>query len=356
MRETARRAFVAAIVFGGVIVVALMLWRLKLLISVLFLAFIIAAAMRPGIEALRRRRIPRGVGIFVHYVILFALVGLLFYFVVPTASNQVREAVPTSSSELETAAQESEGVKQLVLREVQDRLERLPSADEVAERAFDPALEVTVRAFEIMVGIFFTLACAAYWIFERDRAVHLVTSLLPRERRKTVRDTWDLIDAKLGAYVRGQLLLIAFVATMLSIIFWAIGLPFWLLLAIFAGVVEIIPVIGPLVAGALAVGVGLTDSWGVALAAGIAVLVVRLFEDYVVIPRVLGDAVGLTPLTVLVAVSSVAILFGGFAVLLAIPLAAVFATVIDVLIRHQDPAEQEVPTVLFPAKEAEPRA
>jgi predicted PurR-regulated permease PerM len=356
MRETARRAFVAAVVFGGVIVVALMLWRLKILISVLFLAFIIAAAMRPGVDALRRRRIPRGVGIIVHYVILVALVGLLFYFVVPTASNQVREAVPTSSSELETAAQESEGVKQLVLREVQDRLERLPSADEVAERAFDPALEITVRAFEIMVGIFFTLACAAYWIFERDRAVSLVTSLLPRERRKTVRDTWDLIDAKLGAYVRGQLLLIVFVATMLSIIFWAIGLPFWLLLAIFAGVVEIIPVIGPLVAGALAVGVGLTASWGVAPAAGIAVLVVRLFEDYVVIPRVLGDAVGLTPLTVLVAVSAVAILFGGFAVLLAIPLAAVFATVIDVLIRHRDPSEQDVPTVLFPAKEAEPRA
>ena len=356
MRETARRAFVAAIVFGAVIVGALMLWRLKILISVLFLAFIIAASMRPGVEALRRRRVPRGIGVMVHYVVLFALMGLLFYFVVPTATNQVREAVPTSSSELETAAQESEGVKQLVLREVQDRLERLPSADEVAERAFDPALEITVRAFEIMIGIFFTLACAAYWIFERDRAVNLVTSLLPRERRKTVRDTWDLIDAKLGAYVRGQLLLIVFVATMLSVIFWAIGLPFWLLLAVFAGVVELIPVIGPLAAGTLAVGVGLTASWKVALAAGIAVLVVRLFEDYVVIPRVLGDAVGLTPLTVLVAVSAVAILFGGFAVLLAIPLAAVFATVIDVLIRHRDPAEQEVPTVLFPAKEVEPGA
>jgi predicted PurR-regulated permease PerM len=55
-------------------------------------------------------------------------------------------------------------------------------------------------------------------------------------------------------------------------------------------------------------------------------------------------------------VSSVAILFGGFAVLLAIPLAAVLATLIDVLIRHHDPAEQDVPTVLFPAKEAEPGA
>ena len=99
--------------------------------------------------------------------------------------------------------------------------------------------------------------------------------------------------------------------------------------------------IGPLAAGALAVGVGLTVSWQTALAAGIAVLVVRLLEDYLVIPRVLGDAVGLTPLVVLVAVTACGLLFGGFAVILAIPLAAVVATVIDVIVRDKDPAEED---------------
>ena len=71
-----------------------------------------------------------------------------------------------------------------------------------------------------------------------------------------VRDTWDLIDLKLGAFVRGQLLLIVLVATVLSLAFWAIGLPYWLLVGIFAGIVEIVPVVGPLAAGAVAVGVG----------------------------------------------------------------------------------------------------
>ena len=143
------------------------------------------------------------------------------------------------------------------------------------------------------------------------------------------------------------------VGTVLSLVFWAIGLPYWILLGAFAGVVEIVPVIGPLVAGALAVGVGLTVSWQTALAAGLAVLVVRLLEDYLVIPRVLGDAVGLTPLVVLVAVTACGLLFGGFAVILAIPLAAVIATLIDVIVRDKDPAEEEVPAVIFSAKDAE---
>lgn len=97
----------------------------------------------------------------------------------------------------------------------------------------------------------------------------------------------------------------------------------------------------------------MTESWQLALAAGIAVLALRLFEDYVVIPKVLGDAVGISPLVVLLAVTATAVLFGEFAVLLAIPLAAVVATLIDVIVLDIDPADEEVPTVLFPAKETE---
>jgi predicted PurR-regulated permease PerM len=352
MKETARRAFLASVVVLGVVVAALTLWKLKLLLALLFLAFTIAAAMRPSVEMLRRRGIPRGLGILVHYAALAGLVTLLLWSVVPRAIDQVQSAVgdvPTSRAELETATEESSGVKREILQRVQDNLEELPAGSEL----IDPAVEFTSIALEVAVGILFVLACAAYWIFERDRAVGLVTSLLPRSRRKIVRDTWQLIDLKLGAYVRGQLFLVLLVGTVLSLIFYAIGLPFWLLLGAFAGVVEIVPVIGPLAAGALAVGVGLTQSWGVALAAGIAVLVVRLLEDYIVIPRVLGEAVGLSPLVVLVAVAATAILFGGFAVLLAIPFAAVLATLMDVIVHKVDPAAEDVPTVLFPAKDAE---
>lgn len=341
MSETARRAFVTAIVVLAVVVGALALWKLKVLLALLFLAFTIAAAMRPGVEALRRRRIPRGAGVLLHYAVLFGLLGLLLWAVVPRAIKQVQNAIGDSEGET--------GVKGELLGWLDSRLERLPRPEEIV----DPALEITLVGVEIGVGLLFILATAAYWIFERDDAVRFVTSLLPRPRRKLVRDTWDLIDMKLGAYVRGQALLITLVATVLSLCFWAIGLPFWLLIAIFAGIVEIIPVIGPLAAGALAVGVGLTESVGVGVAAGVIVLVVRLLEDYLVIPRVLGDAVGLSPLVVLVSVAAAALLFGEFAVLLAIPLAAVAATLFDVIVRDMDPAGEEVPTVLFTAQDAE---
>ncbi len=352
MTEYAKRAAVTALVVGGVVVLALALWKIRLLIALLFFAFIIAAAMRPGVEALRDRRVPRGIGIGLHYVGFFAFVTALLWLVVPRATDQVSSAVeslPSSSEELEAEASQSTGMRREVLEGIQERLADLPSASELV----DPALELGLIGFEIAIGIFFVLASAAYWIFEREKAVDLVTSLIPRQRRKTVRDTWDLIDLKLGAYVRGQALLIAIVGTVLSLCFWAIGLPYWLLIGVFAGIVEIVPVIGPLLAGAVAVGVGLTVSWQLGLMAGLIVLVVRLLEDYIVIPRVLGDAVGLSPLLVLFSITSTALLFGEFAVLLAIPLAAVLATLVDVVVRGKDPAAEDVPAVIFSPADSE---
>jgi predicted PurR-regulated permease PerM len=350
MAETARRAAIVTLVVGAIVIAALVLWKLRLLVALLFLALIVAAAMRPSIEWLRRYRVPRGIGLLLHYALLVGLVALFLALVVPRAIDQVQAALgPQGKSQIHQAAQQTTGIKHDVLVAVDKRLRHLPKAGELVH----PALEVTKTAFEVLVGILFVLAAAAYWLFERGRAMDFVASLWPRASRKTVRDTWDLIDLKLGAFVRGQAVLILLVGTALSLLFWAVGEPYFILLGAFAGIVEIVPVIGPLAAGALAVGVGLTESWQVALAAGLCVLGVRLAEDYLVVPRVLGEATGVSPLVVLVSVSAVGLLFGGFAVVLAVPLAAVLVTLVDVVVRKRDPAEQDVPAVLFPAKEAE---
>jgi len=354
MAETAKRVALATLVVIAMIAAALALWKLRVVLALVFLGVIIAAAMRPGVEWLQAHRVPRWGALLLHYVALFGLIALVLWLAVPRALNQVEAALgtkglPTKASDLQSAAQHSHGIKHTILVSLQKRLEHLPRASKL----FQSGLSVGMKAFEILIGIFFVFATAAYWIFERGRAIDFVASLLPRPRRKRVRDTWDLIDLKLGAFVRGECLLILFVATVLSLLFMAVGEPYWILIGTFAGLVEIVPVIGPLVAGALAVAVGFTSSWHVALYAGLCVLGVRLAEDYLVVPRVLGDAVGLSPLLVLVSVTAVGILFGGFAVILAVPLAAVLATVVDVVVRNKDPAAEDVPTLIFPSKEAE---
>ena len=351
MAQTARKAFVSALVVVGVLALALALWKLKLVIFLVFFGFVIAAAMRPGIDWLAEHRIPRPAGVAIHYVALAGALALLVWLAVPRAVDQVSQAlgnVPSSRQELRQEAKHSTGLKHELLVGVQKRLKKVPAAGSVVHGA----VTIGLKAFEVLIGIFFVLATAAYWIFERDRAMRLVAALAPRKHRRVIRDTWELIDLKLGAFVRGQLLLIAFVSTVLSVCFWAIGLPFWMLVGVTAGFFEIVPVIGPISAGALAIAVGLTVSWQLALAAGIVVLVVRLLEDYIVIPRVMGHVTGVSPLLVLVGVTAIGLLLGGVYVLVATPFLAVLVTLVDVIVRDKDPAEEDVPTLLF-AKERE---
>jgi predicted PurR-regulated permease PerM len=350
MKETAQRVALSTLIVIAIVATALALWKLKVVLALVFLAFILAAALRPGIERLARAGIPRGFGLLIHYVVLIGLIALALWMVVPRAVDQVQSALGgATKAQIHQEAKSSKGIKHELLTAIDKRLREVPKAGDLLH----PAVEVTLKVFEILLGIFFVLAAAAYWIFERERAIDFVASLLPRPKRKKMRDTWDLIDLKLGAFVRGQALLILLVGTVLSLAFWAVGEPYFILIGAFAGAVEIVPVIGPISAGVLAVGVGATVSWHVALAAGICVLVVRWVEDYVIVPRVLGEAVGLSPLLVLVSVTAVGILLGGFAVVLAVPLVAVLVTVLDVVVRDVDPAEEDVPTVLFPAKDAE---
>jgi predicted PurR-regulated permease PerM len=350
MKDTARRAAVATLAGGSIIVLALALWKLRLVLGLLFFAFILAAALRPSIEWLARHRVPRAIGLALHYLAVIGAVALALSYAVPAALHQVDHALsPSGKAQIAQAANTSTGFKHEVLVALQKRLKNLPSGGKLVK----PVTQVGVTAFEVIIGIFFTFASAAYWIFERDKTIDLVTSMFARPKRKLIRDTWDLIDAKLGAFVRGQTLLILLVGTVLSLLFWAIDEPYWLLVGAFAGLVEVVPVIGPLTAGGLAVAVGFTASAHVAVLAAACVIAVRLLEDYLVMPRILGDAVGLSPLLVLVSVTAVGILFSGWAVLFAVPLAAIVVTLFDVVFRDVDPAEEEVPAVIFSARDSE---
>jgi predicted PurR-regulated permease PerM len=350
--ETARKSFVATAVAVAVVAAALALWHLKVLIALLLVAFIISAAMRPGVELLERHRVPRAVGVMLHYVGLLIVIGLLLWLIVPRAITQVQHAtgsLPSKTSPLHKAVTHSHGIKHDILVGIEKRLNSLPHGGKLVHQAVNAGKV----ALEILVGIFFTLAVAAYWIFERERAQEVLLRLVRAKHRKTVTDTWDLIDAKLGAFVRGQMLMISIVSTLLSVAFWIDGLPYFILLGIFSGIVEIVPVVGPLAAAVVSIGVGFTVDVGTAVGAAIAVFGLRLMQDYVINPRVMGHAVGISPLIVLVTVSVVGLLFGGFYVLLSVPIAAVMATLIDVIVFDKDPAKEDAPAVLFTAKEAE---
>ena len=267
---SASRAFRTTLVVLATIVAAIVLWKLKVLIALLLAAVSISAAMRPGVEWLARRRIPRIVGVLLHYLVFLALVALFLSFVVPRLLTEVSGAL-----QVKPHAHPAGGIKAKLLDDLERHLHHLPAAGKLIH----PALSIGETALEVLVAILFTFVAAAYWLFERERAVDLVASLVARPKRKKLRDTWELIDQKLGAFIRGQLIMLTIVCTLASTLFAAVGEPYWLLLGIAAGLLEIVPAVGPAVAILMAVGAGLTVSWEVAAMSAGGLLALRLVQD-----------------------------------------------------------------------------
>ena len=218
LREFAAKVGIASLIVIAIVALALALWKARIIVALIVLGITIAAAMQPGVDALRRHGVPRSVGVLLHYLAFAGALGLFLWLAVPQAIDQVQQAL--GGGGLTQATRHSTGIKHDILAALDRWLRDLPSGSKLAPQAFG----VGKRAFEILIGLFFTLAVAAYWVLEREHAVNLVSSLIKRPRRKRLRDTWTLIDLKLGAYVRGQLVLVVFVAVLLSLAFWAIDL------------------------------------------------------------------------------------------------------------------------------------
>ncbi|MDP8962232.1 MAG: AI-2E family transporter, partial [Actinomycetota bacterium] len=145
--------------------------------------------------------------------------------------------------------------------------------------------------------------------------------LIPPDRRDEVVGVAHDVLAAVGSYFRGQLLVAAFVGLATTAGMWAIGLPFWGLVGVIAGVFNLVPAIGAFIAGAVAVVLALTlgDGGGQAVLVVVIVTLVQQVDNHVVTPAVHGRAVDLSPLTIVVAILLGGTLWGLVGALFIIP-------------------------------------
>ncbi len=322
-KVTAAAIAVAAVAFG--------IWQVRTVVIMLLLALTFAAAIRPGVEWLHRHRVPEPVAILFFLLTVIGVVVFFFWVAVPPAVHQVGHALNLSNAAGGTVPQTS-GFKHDLLTWLNKHLHELPTGSQLLH----PVATYGHKATSAVVWTFFVIAATWYWVSERDRMIDLLTRIAPEPKREKARATYLEIDRRLGSYTRLKFLMVFAIGAVLSLGFYLVGLDYWLLVGGFVSLIEIVPVIGPLIGSILVVAVGLPQSVHVAVLSLLVLIVVREFQSYVINPHVMGHSVGLSPLITLVSVVVVGILFGAFAVILAIPATSAVATLIDVFVLDRD--------------------
>jgi predicted PurR-regulated permease PerM len=335
-RDITRTAAKATTVAVAIVALAFGLWRVRDIVILLLLALTFAAAIRPGVEWLQRRRVPQSAAILFFFLTAIGAVAVFFWVAVPPALHQIGHAL--NKSDVGQASLPSTGFKHDVLTWISTHLHELPTGTQLLH----PVATYGHKATNAVVAVFFTLAASWYWVSERDKMIDLLSRLVSEPKREKARRTYLAIDRRLGSYTRLRFLMVVAVGAVLSAGFYLVGLNYWLLVGGFVGLVEIVPVIGPLIGALLVLAVGLPQSVHVAVLSLVVLIAVREFQSYVINPHVMGHSVGLSPLVTLVSVSVVGLLFGGLAVVLAIPVTSAVATLIDVLVLDHEPPSEPV--------------
>ena len=336
-RDIARLAAKATAAGLAVVALAFALWRVRDIVTLLVLALTFAAAIRPGVEWLQRRRVPQSAAILFFFLTAIGAVATFVWVAVPPALHQIGHALNESNVSQATLPSTG-GFKHDVLTWIDTHLHELPTGSQLIH----PVATYGHKATSAVVAVFFTLAASWYWVSERDKMIDLLSRMASEPKREKARRTYLAIDRRLGSYTRLRFVMVVAVGAVLSVGFYLVGLNYWLLVGGFVGLVEIVPVIGPLIGALLVLAVGLPQSVHVAVLSLVVLVAVREFQSYVINPHVMGHSVGLSPLVTLVSVSVVGLIFGGLAVVLAIPVTSAVATLIDVLVLDHEPPPEPV--------------
>jgi predicted PurR-regulated permease PerM len=345
-RETAVVAWVQTRVVLRIVAillaVAAFLWIVYKLTTVLllvvlsvFFAYLVAPLVdlvqRPIRLGGRDRIMPRGLAIGIVYVVLFSGIGLAIYFLAPQLGAQFPVFKQEATAYYKTIANTSDRLNQYF------KQHRMPAG--VVDALNNTALgliarggDIATAAFERMLGWIIFLPwlvlipiLSFFFLKDADSFRRSVLAMLPRGRLRWRGDEFfQDINSTLAAYIRAQLTACLLIGAICSVGFALLGLPSPLVLGLIAGMLEFVPLVGPLVVAILAVLLALLHSgYAMAFAMLLFLGVLRIVQDYVIYPRIIGQGIHLHPLAVILAILAGAEIAGVAGIFLAIPVIAV---------------------------------
>lgn len=314
----------------------------KVLLLVFF-ALLLASALQPLVDWLRGHLpVRRGPAILLVYIVFFAAVAGLGFLAVPLIVSQASQLVaqlPAVTARIQTWSQG------LQPPELASSIGALIEAAQDATTAASPQPGQLVRAglslADVIGSVATVLALVFFWMTERQRMQRFVLSFLPLERRATSREAWNVVELRLGGWVRGQLTLMIVLGLTTGIAYTVMGLPSGPILGLIAGLAEILPLVGPALGVIPAIVMAAVLRPDLLILVVVAYVLIHLIESNVLVPFVMRNAVGVSPFLLLVSLLAGAALDGLLGALIAVPIVAAAEAILERLQDRVVPVAQD---------------
>lgn len=312
-----------------VLAAAWLLWVLRDVALIVLTAIVIASAVEPGVRLFLRRGLPRVLSVLSVYLLLFGMFFILFYFFFPSLLQDFATFVSSMPSYIEYLTNVS-------AFETYSNILGLPApssitADEIMmsvraafgageySNAFSAATQIFGGVFSLILIVVFSF----YFAVVETGVDDFLRVVVPKSHQEYMLGLWRRSQHKIGLWMQGQLILAVLIAVLVYLSLTILQVPHALVLAVAAGLFEIIPVFGPILAAVPAIAIAFVAKGPVfgLLIAGVYVLI-QQFENHLIYPQVVTRVVGVPPLLVILALIIGAELAGFLGVILSVPIAA----------------------------------
>jgi len=306
------------------LVVVLFLARESLII--LFLAIIVSSALDGLVSYLQRKKIPRVLGTLLIFLVALTILALLLYTFIPIAIFELQNLLE-NFKKIEIPIFGSLDVSQFT--GVDKYLGNLGNLADVLFSGGASFLNIVSAVFGNFALIIATLILSFYLTINRGGVERFLRAILPIPQEDYIVDIYLRARKKMGRWLQGQILLMLVIGAATTIGLWILGVKYSLVLGILAGVLEIVPIVGPIFAGTIAFLVAISESWTLGLYVIILFLVIQQAESHLLVPLVMRKTVGISPVVVVIAILAGSQVAGIIGVILAVPAAVVLQEVIE---------------------------
>jgi predicted PurR-regulated permease PerM len=311
----------------GVMVALAIAWYIRDVLLLIYVSALFAVVLGPGVQWVQKLHIGkwhpnRGLAMLLLIAAFIALVTIFFVFALPPIFRDVQQF----SADLPGK-----------LQRLQDRMQHWPIARQIdpsmlkehAAAAVGGAVGLFKGVAGGVVGFFSFLILMAYFIIDGQRAFEWALSLFSPRYRPQLRETMGRADARVSKWLLGQFALMLILGSLSAVVFGFLHVKYFVALAVFMGVANIVPIVGPVVSVTLAAIVSAFDSWTKAIAVLVFNLIYQQVENAFLTPKIMKSTVDLPALAVIIALAIGGSLAGILGALVAVPTAALIAVIVD---------------------------
>lgn len=308
------------IVFTVVFIISLfLLWALRDLIFLFFVCFMLMEALNPIVNKLQKLKIPRLGAIVLIYIAIITFFSFVFASIIPVLVEQTSGLVKTLPYTFEHF--------QILGYTAVD----LSSQLKIIETIPGDIAKTVVSVFSNILSGFFVLVITLYLLLERKNFDQYSLQLFGHSGQSKAIGIVNLLEKRLGSWVIGELVLMSIIGLLSYLGYLILGLEFAVPLALIAGILELVPNIGPIFSTLIAAVIGLTVSPLTSLLVIIWGIIIQQLENNLIVPKVMKEAVGLSPIVTIFTIA-VGAKFGGIGgAIIAVPIYLTIETVIRVL-------------------------